>query len=281
MTLGFGPDFQLAKSTWGYKPDGAPSALAAIGCAVGLILILFVLQNLAGLAVFFALFDQQAIALQGEAAAQSALAKAALVGLFPAGLIAIIASWYLTRHVGKEKPYGLPMHVPNLGIAGWATVVFGFCALVMAIYYGAFTAAGIDPATYAPTADGLDDNASSAGMVEKALADLANEPFLFALAVPGVALAVPVAEELIFRGPLFATLTQTQVGRWGAVVITSALWAVMHMTAPWMFVVIIFMMGLVLGALLLRFGSVLVTIVCHCIWNSYSALAIFSGLATQ
>ena len=49
----------------------------------------------------------------------------------------------------------------------------------------------------------------------------------------------------------------------------------MHITEPWLAVGIIFVMGLVLGALLIRFGSLWVTMACHGIWNGVYALMIF------
>ena len=103
---------------------------------------------------------------------------------------------------------------------------------------------------------------------------------MFALALPGIILGAPLAEELIFRGPLFAALRTTWIGKTGAVVLTAAGWSLIHgASAPWLFVGIIFVMGLVLGLLLLRFGSLWVTIVCHCVWNSLSSLAIFGTQA--
>ncbi len=83
---------------------------------------------------------------------------------------------------------------------------------------------------------------------------------------------------MIFRGALFSALRHSWVGKTGAVVITAAAWAVIHaMGAPWLFVFIIFIMGLCLGWLLLRFGSLTLTIICHACWNLVSSLAIFGG----
>ena len=101
-------------------------------------------------------------------------------------------------------------------------------------------------------------------MVEKVMADLSDEPLLFALALPGVTLLCRSWKRLCFAGRLFSALRNSWFGKTGAVFITAAAWAVVHgMAAPWLFVFIIFVMGLVLGWLLLRFGSLWVTIVCH------------------
>jgi membrane protease YdiL (CAAX protease family) len=276
MALGFGPGFRAARREWRYQPDGAPVLWKAIAVTVVGMIVMTILQSAAGFGALFLFFDRSTPELF-----QTNFVKAILVGLPLAGFLTILATWWMIKFAAKDAPRGLPIYVPNLGIAGWVTVIICFCLVVLVIYFGLFTITGIDPATYAPSSDGLNDPNSSAGLAEKALADLASEPLLFALAVPGVAIAVPIAEEMLFRGPLFAALTKSRVGPWGAVVITAAVWSLVHVSAPWMFIAIIFAMGLVLGALLLRFGSVMITIVCHCIWNAYTSFAILGGLATQ
>ncbi len=275
MTL-WGTDFKAAGAGWRYAAQGAPVAWVAVLCAVALMLLLGILQGITGYAAYATLFSATTDQIQF----QSDFAKATLVGLLPAGILTCLVAWWLARRTGTPPTCGMPLHVPSLGALGWATVVVVFCITVVMIYFSLFAALGIDPATYMPTAEGVNDANSSAGLVEKALADLADEPFLFALAIPGLAVAVPIAEELIFRGPLFAALSTTRLGWTGTVVVTAALWALMHaMAAPWIFCAIIFFMGIILGLLLLRFGSLTLTIVCHCAWNSYSTLAILGGLA--
>ena len=117
---------------------------------------------------------------------------------------------------------------------------------------------------------------NSAGMVEKAISSLAAEPGLNILALPGTVLGAPLVEEVLFRGILFAGLVNTRLGRLGTVIVTSALWAAAHLgAAPILFGVIIFFMGLALGTLLLRFGSLWVTIACHTLWNLVTTLVLF------
>jgi membrane protease YdiL (CAAX protease family) len=106
---------------------------------------------------------------------------------------------------------------------------------------------------------------------------VANNKWRFLLIVPGVALGAPVAEELLFRGFLFAALAPSRVGKAGTVLITSALWALAHAgPAPWVIVGGIFLMGIVLGVLLLRFGSLWLTIVLHAIWNGLQTWGLFN-----
>ena len=59
--------------------------------------------------------------------------------------------------------------------------------------------------------------------------------------------------------------------------VTSALWAGLHLTEPLLSVGIIFIMGLVFGWMMYRFGSLWVTMACHGAWNTMFALALFTG----
>jgi membrane protease YdiL (CAAX protease family) len=242
---GFGPDFHKAKRDWLYDLSARPSLLVAAVSLIGLFVLMALLQTVFGFAVYFLLQNGSGVQSFAEASqAQNNFAKATIVGMLPSGLLTALAAWWLARVSYAPENRGMPLHLPKLGLLGWAAVILGFIM---------------------------------AGLVEKVLADMVKEPLLFAIALPGVTIAMPLAEELVFRGPIFAAIAGTRAGRWGAVILTSAAWALIHMTAPWIFVTIIFMMGLILGTLLLRFGSLWVTIVCHSIWNSMSSLAIFGS----
>ena len=82
---------------------------------------------------------------------------------------------------------------------------------------------GIDLAQYTPGPNGQSPTAGSAGLVKEAMFDIANEPWLFLLVFPSIAIGAPLAEELIFRGQLFSALSQTRLGVSGATVVTAAL----------------------------------------------------------
>jgi uncharacterized protein len=272
MNLGFGADFQAARRGPLYQAHtGQPLWVAAL-FVIASFIVLSILQTLAGLAI---------LAFMGNAdiaAMQTQLAKATIVGLLPSSLIGAWFTWKFAGLANATGKKGVPLHVPDLGVAGWLVTVVGLLVFMWAAFALTFTVLGIDPETYAPTKDGLNDPNSLSGMVEKIMADLSDEPVLFALALPGVTIAVPIVEELIFRGALFSALRQSWFGKTGAVVISALAWSVVHgLAAPWLFVFIIFLMGLALGWLLLRFGSLTVTIVCHAAWNMFSSLAIFGG----
>jgi membrane protease YdiL (CAAX protease family) len=277
MQLGFGADFIAGKQGELYRAQTSQPVWTAAIFVIVLYLILTLLQTVVGL-LLVPFVGGPEVSFTDPALLQGALTKATIVGLLPASLVAAYICWKFALIKNPSGERGIPLHVPDLGIAGWATIIVGLILFLWIVFNMTFVVLGIDPATYAPTKDGLNDANSSAGIVEKVMADLADEPFLFALALPGVTIAVPIVEEFVFRGALFSALRQSWFGKVGAVVLTAAAWALVHaMSAPWLFVFVIFIMGLALGWLLLRSGSLVVTIVGHACWNAFSSLAIFGG----
>jgi uncharacterized protein len=281
MQLGFGSDFRAARASWLYKPQQGQVWWLSILLLIAGFAVLSVLQAVFG---FIVLVLQ--VAMNPDMAAQvepthplfqANYIKAVVLGIGPAALLSAFLVWWFAGLGSADKSRRLPLHVPNLGILGWAALLVGFAIAIYLLFFGTFFVLGIDPQTYQPTADGLNDTASNSGMIEKTMADLAKHPQLFILAYPGIAILTPVVEELLFRGAIFNAIANSWFGKVGAVVITSAVWAVVHAaTAPWLFVFIIFMMGLLLGVLLLRFGSLWVTIACHALWNSLTVVSIFN-----
>ena len=115
-------------------------------------------------------------------------------------------------------------------------------------------------------------------LVKEAMFDIANEPWLFLLVFPSVAIGAPLAEEVIFRGQLFSALSSSRIGPFGATLLTSLIWSVLHVTEPWLSIGLIFVMGLIFGWLMVRFGSLWLTIACHGLWNGFYSLLIFFNL---
>ncbi|MGV3635030.1 MAG: CPBP family intramembrane glutamic endopeptidase [Pseudorhodoplanes sp.] len=80
--------------------------------------------------------------------------------------------------------------------------------------------------------------------------------------------AAPLMEELLFRGFLFPGYAKSRLGPWGAIAVTSAGWAVMHVQYETFYVVQIFVLGCVFGWLRWSSGSTLLTIMLHAAVNT-------------
>lgn len=78
-----------------------------------------------------------------------------------------------------------------------------------------------------------------------------------------IVVAAPVTEEIVFRGFMFRGFAASKVGLAGAIVLPSAIWAVMHVQYEAYYIVLIFVLGLLFGWLRWRSGSTTVTIVLH------------------
>jgi hypothetical protein len=85
-----------------------------------------------------------------------------------------------------------------------------------------------------------------------------------------ICFAGPAMEELVFRGVLFALLLRTPIKGWGTVVLTAALWSVLHWDYSANVVFVIFVGGVILGSARLKSGSVLLPIFMHVLWNLFA-----------
>jgi membrane protease YdiL (CAAX protease family) len=92
------------------------------------------------------------------------------------------------------------------------------------------------------------------------------------LRVLGIAVIAPVTEELIFRGALFTQLGRTALKAPGAVVVTAALFAALHVQYGMPELLFIVADGLFYGVARARTGTTVVPLVCHMLGNGYAAL---------
>jgi membrane protease YdiL (CAAX protease family) len=86
---------------------------------------------------------------------------------------------------------------------------------------------------------------------------------MFAAAI----LVAPAGEEIMFRGFLFRGWARSERSAWPAVVVISLLWAGLHIQYDWTGMLQIFLIGLFLGWMRWRSGSVLLTFLLHALFN--------------
>ena len=83
------------------------------------------------------------------------------------------------------------------------------------------------------------------------------------LLVVSFCLAAPVTEEVLVRGFLYRGWSESFLRPAGAIVLSSLVWTAMHLQYDWFFFGEIFSIGLLLGYLRYRSGSIWPTIVVH------------------
>jgi membrane protease YdiL (CAAX protease family) len=91
----------------------------------------------------------------------------------------------------------------------------------------------------------------------------------FFMMIALVVIAVPILEEVLYRGILQETLGQLGLGRWAAILVTSAIFAVMHaqVAAPWALVTL-FALSLGFGWSYEKTGRLAAPIVMHVLFNA-------------
>lgn len=99
-------------------------------------------------------------------------------------------------------------------------------------------------------------------------------PVLFGIAVVVFA---PAFEETLFRGFLFTGLRQSFIGTAGAIVLTAVMWAMLHLQYEIAGMSVIFILGIVLGIVRYKTGSLWTVILIHSLWNLFAVL----GAAAQ
>jgi membrane protease YdiL (CAAX protease family) len=260
-----GPDFRAARHGALYRPSNP----AGLGQALGIFVVLLIVNQL----VLQLVFSIGMVALttgldnllaSGLADLQHEFLRATLLSLLPSGLLTAVLAWILAGHGGFDPGRVLALRVPALGVLGWGIIVGGFVLALFALFGVLAWLFGLD--------------LTSSGLVEQAVMQLSGDPLYF-LVAGGLIVGAPLAEELTFRGQIFSALSTTRLGTLGASILTSALWAGVHITQPLPVIPLLFLMGLVLSWILVRFGSLWLTVACHAAWNSVSAVTLY--LASQ
>ena len=85
-------------------------------------------------------------------------------------------------------------------------------------------------------------------------------------------LVAPAGEEAMFRGFLFRGWVRSSRSAWPAIVVISVLWAMLHIQYDWAGVLQIFVVGLFLGWMRWRSGSLTLTFLLHALFNLEGSL---------
>jgi len=83
-----------------------------------------------------------------------------------------------------------------------------------------------------------------------------------------VAVGAPFFEEIFFRGFLLEGLSRSRLGIWGAILITSAVWALVHLQYDPYEMFSVFMLGLVFGYARHKSGSLIAPMGMHALANA-------------
>ena len=82
-----------------------------------------------------------------------------------------------------------------------------------------------------------------------------------------VVVAAPIGEEVLFRGFIFRGWHRTPNDAWTAIVVTAALFALLHVQCDWFVIGQVFGFGLFLGWMRWATGSTLLTMLLHALIN--------------
>ncbi|MDG2125061.1 MAG: CPBP family intramembrane metalloprotease, partial [Verrucomicrobiales bacterium] len=95
----------------------------------------------------------------------------------------------------------------------------------------------------------------------------------------GVVLGAPLVEEVFFRGFAFEGLMRSPLGFWGANVVTSFGWTLLHIQYGLSELTMLFFGGLLFGYARVRTGSLVTPVFMHVAWNLTAMIAaqIFHG----
>jgi uncharacterized protein len=87
-----------------------------------------------------------------------------------------------------------------------------------------------------------------------------------------VIVVAPLSEEILFRGFLYRGWARSPRAVVPAVLVISALWAILHRQYDWLGILQIFLQGLVLGWARWRSGSTMLTFAMHAFGNAWSTV---------
>jgi membrane protease YdiL (CAAX protease family) len=89
-----------------------------------------------------------------------------------------------------------------------------------------------------------------------------------------IIIAAPITEEFLFRGFLLRGWARSRLGVVGAVVLTSVIWAAMHIQYDWLGIAEICGLGLLFGWLRHHSGSLITTLAMHAVYSAAAMIQV-------
>jgi membrane protease YdiL (CAAX protease family) len=89
-----------------------------------------------------------------------------------------------------------------------------------------------------------------------------------------VVIFAPAFEEMFFRGFLFAGLQKSRIGPAGATGLTALAWAVLHIQYDAFGIGTVLVLGVIMGVVRLKTGSLWSTLLMHSLWNLAGVVAV-------
>lgn len=89
-----------------------------------------------------------------------------------------------------------------------------------------------------------------------------------------ICIGAPLSEEILFRGFLFSGLAKTRLGFVGTSLVTTVLWTSLHAGYSIFGLIEVLWIGLYFSWLVVRTGSLWVTMFCHSVYNTVVAIAL-------
>ena len=161
------------------------------------------------------------------------------------GLPAVLAALWLAIHLSRT-PFN-----DYLALRGmkWTDLLIGVVALVVLVL-------GWDQLSRATGRD------ATPGFMMDVLKSASADGALWLLVI-AFCVAAPVTEELFARGFLFRGWSESFLGPYGAILLSSIVWTSLHLQYEWFFFGEVFSIGLLLGYLRYRTRSTWLTIILH------------------
>jgi membrane protease YdiL (CAAX protease family) len=94
-------------------------------------------------------------------------------------------------------------------------------------------------------------------------------------------LAAPVSEEIFFRGFLFYGILKSNLGPTGAVVLSSLIWAPLHIQYDLYGILTVLVLGFLFGYARLKTNSVYIPIAMHALMNFIASMEVMLQIALQ